>query len=399
MKICILIDDYMPESIKIGAKMVHELACELVSKGHSVTVVTPSSKLKKSTSIESLDGVTVCRFKSGEIKNIGKVKRAVNETLLSLRAWQAFKEYFKNNRHDIVVYYSPTIFWGDLASKLKQLWEAPTYLILRDIFPQWAVDQNLIKKGSIIEKYFLFFEKRNYDAADTIGLMSKKNMEWFSVNKKSSARLEILPNWASSNPTKSSGKYRKELGLEEKVIFFYGGNIGHAQDMTNIVRLAKRMREYESAHFLLVGTGDEVELVKSAIKRENLTNMTLLPPVNQDDFKELQADCDVGLFTLHKNHSTHNFPGKLLGYMVQSMPILGSVNEGNDLKEVVEEANAGFISVNGEDDLLFENAVKLLKKECREKKGANAFKLLQRNFSVGSAADKIVQKAISGNPR
>lgn len=94
--------------------------------------------------------------------------------------------------------------------------------------------------------------------------------------------------------------------------------------MMNIVRLAENLLDEKAAHFVLVGKGDEVELVRAAIEEKHLSNMTLLPPVSQDEFKLMLAEFDIGLFSLHKDHVTHNFPGKLLGYMVQQKPILGS---------------------------------------------------------------------------
>jgi glycosyltransferase involved in cell wall biosynthesis len=390
MRICLIIDDYMPNSIKVGAKMMHELACELKVQGHKVTVVTPSHKLETRTEIDMLDGITVCRFRSGKIKNVGKVKRAMNETLLSYYAWKSFKSYFQENPHDLVVYYSPTIFWGGLVTKLKKLWKVPSYLILRDLFPQWAIDQGLIRQDSKIEQYFRYFEKKNYNAADTIGLMSQKNLEWFKKTVSNDKKLEVLYNWASNTPVRVEYDYKKKLGLVGKTIYFYGGNIGHAQDMMNIIRLAKNMQKEVDAHFVLVGAGDEVELVRDAIEKEQLNNMTLLPSVKQDVFKQMLAAFDVGLFTLHKEHSTHNFPGKLLGYMVQELPILGSINEGNDLKEVVEDAHAGLVTVNGEDDTLFENSLKLMNKTYRKQIGKNARKLLDSTFSVKATVKKIV---------
>ena len=390
MRICLIIDDYMPESIKVGAKMMHELACELTKKGHTVTVITPSPTLKSATRIDTLDGVTVCRFKSGEIKNVGKVTRAINETLLSSIAWRRFNSYFRNHPHDLIVYYSPTIFWGGLVARLKQLWGTRSYLILRDLFPQWAIDQGLIREGSMIEKYFRYFEKKNYEAADTIGVMSAKNLEWFKKEFSLNKKLEVLHNWAANEPVQAKSGYKAKLGIEGEVVYFYGGNIGHAQDMMNIVRLAKNMRNEERAHFVLVGAGDEVELVREAIEKERLENMTLLPAVGQEEFKQMLAEFDVGLFTLHREHSTHNFPGKLLGYMVQELPILGSINAGNDLKEIVEDANAGYVSINGEDEVLLENALLLLDDEKRREIGANAKKLLESTFSVEAAARQIV---------
>lgn len=390
MRIFLIVDDYMPDSIKVAAKMMHELACEFLNQGHEVTVITPSPQLKSKVEISKLNGVTVCRFKSGEIKNVGKIKRAINETLLSNYAWNNFNNYFQENPHDLIVYYSPTIFWGGLIVRLKKLWNVPSYLILRDLFPQWAIDQGLIKSGSVVEKYFRYFEKRNYAAADIIGLMSQKNLEWFDKTVKTGKKTEVIYNWASNEPVRAESSYKETLGLVNKTVYFYGGNIGHAQDMMNIVRLAKNMQNESKAYFVLVGTGDEVELVQTAIKKEQINNMVLLPSVSQDEFKQMLSEFDIGLFTLHKEHRTHNFPGKLLGYMVQELPILGSINKDNDLKEIVEEANAGLISINGDDEELLKNARKLLDDDYRLKIGQNASKLLTSTFSVETATKQIL---------
>lgn len=392
MKICLIVDDYLPHSIKVAAKMMHELACEFLAQGHDVTVITPSADLNRPYDLSELDGVTVWRFKSGEIKNVGKIKRAINETLLSYRAWQNLKPLLQKNRHDLIVYYSPSIFWGNLVNRLKKLWGGPpAYLVLRDFFPQWAIDQGLIRAGSVIERYFRSFEADNYSAADRIGVMSQKNLEWFNAVADVSAPVEILYNWAAATPVHASGKFRESLGLQDKIIYFYGGNIGHAQDMMNIVRLARNMQHEPQAHFLLVGAGDEFDLVIQALTRMHLTNITLLPSVSQDVYKEILAEIDIGLFSLHRDHTTHNFPGKLLGYMVQEKPILGSINAGNDLQDIIAAAGAGLVSLNGDDETFLANALKLLSDQTfRHETGKCGKQLLQKSFSVGSAARQIL---------
>lgn len=372
--------------------MMHELAVEFVAQGHAVTVVTPDPSLTERTAISQLDGVTVCRFRSGEIKNVGKVKRAINETLLSLQAWFAYRDYFRQHPQDLIVYYSPTIFWGWLVHKLKKTWKVPSYLILRDFFPQWVIDGGMLRESSPITKYFRFFEWLNYRVADTIAIQSPKNIEWFSRTMSVGKPLDLLYNWAANEPVPAGdGALRRQLGLEGKVVYFYGGNIGHAQDMMNIVRLAKAMQAEPRAHFVLLGAGDEVELVRAAIDDLSLSNMTLLPAVSQEEFKKILAEFDVGLFSLHRDHVTHNFPGKLLGYMVQGKPILGSVNPGNDLKDVVENAGAGLVTVNGDDAGLLGNALQLLRDDAvRQAMGERSRQLLADTFSVESATRKIL---------
>lgn len=395
MKLALIIDDYLPDSTRVSAKMLHELAVELIANGHHVTVITPSVSQVLSFVEENIDGVNVWRFRSGPIKDVGKVTRALNETLLSFKAWQAVKHKVQSDSFDGVIYYSPSIFFGRLVSNIKQVCQCPSYLVLRDLFPQWVVDAGMIRKGSLIERYFSFFEHYSYRQADVIGLMSEKNIEVFCQANGTRYPTEILRNWAALTPyvpKDDAISLRRKLGLEDKIIYLYGGNIGHAQDMANLMRLANGMREYQNAHFLFVGQGDEVELINKMTKDWQLENFTYLPSVNQNEFKAILAEIDVGLFSLSAQHTAHNFPGKLLGYMVQSLPILGSVNNGNDLLELVNFHRAGLITVNGNDADFLSNAIRIYEdKALRAQLGANAYSLLETEFAVSTIAHNILE--------
>ena len=129
MKLLLIIDDYLPDSTKVGAKMMHELALELKNNGHEVSVLTPKPLQKEPLSVKKIDDINILFFRSGRIKNIGKIKRAVNETLLSYQAFKSAKKYLKENPHNGIIYYSPSIFFGRLVRKLSKLWNCKTYLI------------------------------------------------------------------------------------------------------------------------------------------------------------------------------------------------------------------------------------------------------------------------------
>ncbi len=402
MRLALLIDDYLPRSTRVGAKMFHELAVYLQQQGHQVTVITPEFNQTSTLVCDELDGVTVWRFKSGEIKGVGVVKRAVNESLLSLRAWLAVTANVDKDSFDGVVYYSPSIFFGGLVRWLCQRCQCPAYLVLRDLFPRWAIDAGMIGEQSLITRYFRFFEHFSYRQAKMIGLMSDNNIMVFK-EEGNHYPTEVLRNWAALTPViQLPSDYvplRQRLKLQDKVIFFYGGNIGYAQDMANLIRLTKAMSQYPKAHFLYVGQGDEVALINQLATKWQLNNFTYLPSVDQAEFKLLLAEVDVGLFSLSAEHTSHNFPGKLLGYMVQQIPILGSVNEGNDLMELVNNHGAGIIRVNGDDAALFSAAEKLLiDASYRKQLGQQANALLQREFSVAAAADVILKSLTSNSP-
>lgn len=395
MHFAFIIDDYLPDSTRVGSKMLHELALEFLLYGHKVTVLTPNTNINPPTLVEdNIDGVDIWRFKNGPVKDVGKIKRAINETLMSFNAWKAVSSKIEKNTFDGVVYYSPSIFFGPLVKNIKRKCECKAYLILRDLFPQWAIDAGMIKEKSIIIRYFKFFESINYNNADSIGLMSSRNLQLFQFIHPNLKNTHVLFNWASAQPFSRSTKkisIREKLDLNDKIIFFYGGNIGHAQDMTNLIRLAKGLTEQDTAHFLFIGQGDEVDLIKELVDDWALNNVTILPSVSQLEFKEILSEVDIGLFSLARNHTAHNFPGKILGYMVESLPILGSVNPDNDLQNIVNEANAGSIFINGEDDKLLLAAKELLNDEDKRLlQGKSAFNLLNQKFSVNSAVDTIV---------
>ncbi len=394
MRIALLPDEYLPSGTRVHSKMFHELALQLKASGHEPVVITPGSPLQDSRLIiDHYEGVEVWRFKSGLTRGVGLIQRAFNEFLLPFKAWYAIKGKVKQDRFDLCINYAPTIFFGPLARWFRRQ-GTYVYLVLRDMFPQWIIDEGLIKEKSIAAYFFRFFESLNYDTSDCIGVQSQANLDLFVKKFPNYNNVKILKNWsATSNflQTTTSTKFRTKLNLREKIIFFYGGNIGHAQDMENIMRLVRSFKDTHEAHFLIVGQGDEFKLIQDLQSRWELKNLTILPSIDQREFSHLLSEIDIGLFSLSFNHTAHNFPGKLLGYMNASKPILGSVNPGNDLLDVINLSQAGFVFINGEDLILQKAAKELVNdKELRSRLGKNSRELLIREFSVEKAADEIL---------
>jgi len=394
MRIVLIPDEFLPDGTRAHAKMIYELACQLKKLGHVPIVITPGTPRQANIlQIDYIDGIEVWRFRSGYTRGVGMLRRGINEFLLSFRAWVAIRKMVKGNKIDLCINYSPTIFFGPLAWKLRNQ-GAYVYLVLRDMFPQWVIDQGLIKESSFAAHFFRLFEKINYKAAHCIGLQSKANLDLFSENFPTFKNIEILMNWTVPEcfeKDKKDGSFRQKLAIGNKVLFFYGGNIGHAQDMSNIMRLAKNLRDIHQSHFLILGDGDEYNLIKNLKTEWALDNVTILQSVPQKEFESILADSDIGLFSLSRKHSAHNFPGKILAYLRAGKPVLGSVNAGNDLLHVINDSNSGFVFLNGQDHLLEKAAKRLIESaQLRKNIGSNGTALLQQEFSVENAARVIL---------
>lgn len=392
MRVLILVDCYLP-SPKSGAKLIHDLAEEFVRQGHETIVVTPDETLRARRRATSEDGITVVRVGSGRIKGAGKVIRAINEIRLSSIVWRACRDFFRETPCDLVVYYSPTIFFGALVRKLKQLWRCRTYLILMDIFPQWAVEAGVLREGSLPHRYFRRKEIQQYTVADAIGVQTPGNLEYFRrMGLSGRLHLEVLWPWSALHEgIIPRTDHRRRLGLEGKVVFFYGGNLGVAQDMDNLVRLAESLRTESDIHFVLMGSGSEVPRLNRVVRERGLGNISVLPPVGQGEYLGVLSEFDVGMVSLGHGLKTQNVPGKMLGYLEGAMPVLASINPGNDLKTLIEENDIGFVSINGESELFREHALSLARDpELRRRLGKNGRQLLEESFSTRRAALQIL---------
>src|SRR5437870_3684405 len=109
---------------------MHDLATEIQRQGHSVILMTPSSSIAGRFQVSAESSLTVVRVRTRELKSASRVWRAINEALLSFTMWRNARMFLETNPCDLIVWYSPTIFFGSLVRRLKKLWGCPAYLVL-----------------------------------------------------------------------------------------------------------------------------------------------------------------------------------------------------------------------------------------------------------------------------
>lgn len=391
MRILLLVVYYLPSTMS-SATLIHDLAIEFHRLGHEPIVVAPDENILQDHQVSYENGIKILRVRTGKIKSATIYVRTINEMRLSRVIWKKGKHFFEENPCDLIIYYSPSIFFSALVKKLKKKFACSSYLVLGDIFPEWAVETGVLRKG-FIYRYFKYKEWQNYEAADIIRVQSPANLLYFKENGLDKKHhLEVLYNWTSvTEGPPSLTTYRVRLGLQNKVVFFYGGNIGIAQDVDNILRLADNLRNEPTAYFLLVGGGTEVSRLKAIIEMKGLINIAIHDPVDHQEYMSMLSEFDVGLISLDRRLRSQNFPGKMMSYMYHAKPILASINSGNDLKEMLEDNKAGLVCINGEDDIFVSYARRLMADDnLRRQLGLNARALLEDTFSVSKAASQIL---------
>jgi glycosyltransferase involved in cell wall biosynthesis len=387
-KILLIVDDI--DSDRSGAIILRSLAKSINKTNFSCLILAPKSNLKTSYIVSEIENLEVIFFQNGPIKNINRFKRAINESLLPFNILR-IKKIILDFNIDGIIYYSPSIFFGYAVKKLKKLLGVKSYLILRDIFPDWAVDHGLIKKGSIIEMYFNFFKKLNYQAADHIGVMSKTVLEKFVKNEQL-YNTEVLPTWIDCDINiKSDLSFRSKYNLKDKVVFFYGGNIGSAQNISSLLNLAKKHINNKKVAFVFFGDGDEFEKVKKlSLNQENVLYFQF---IENKKYNQIISSLDIGLLSLSKFHNFSNYPGKVINYMLLKKPVLGVVNNSNELMHIINKKKIGFICdySDGWENKLYEYSNNLINNyQLLNSMGLNGYKYVITNHRTESIRDKIL---------
>ncbi len=394
MRIALICTDYPPARTSAAVQM-RDLAIELQRQGHAPVVILPCADLPGSYRVDVVDGVEVLRVGGPHTKDIGYVRRAFAEMLLPfamLRGLGASPR--RDTRWDLVVWYSPTIFLGPLAWRLKRRSGCRAYLILRDIFPEWAVDLGLMKKG-LPYAFFKLIAGLQYAAADTIGVQTPSNVgyvrRWHDPPRR---RVEVLQNWLAQAPQAGSSIQIAQTSLAGRRIYVYIGNMGVAQGMDIFIDLATRLQARRDLGFLFVGRGSEVARLAEQVSQRSLSNTLFFAEVDSREMPGLLAQCHVGLLALDPRHKTHNIPGKFLTYLLAGLPVLARVNAGTDLAELIEHEQVGHAYVGSDVEVLADFAIELADDAARYARLSDHGRSLgRRMFSPEAAAKQILALA------
>lgn len=341
MHIALIADAYPPLRTS-GAVQLRDLSVEFARQGHEVTVLVAAPDQEKSWQIEMINGVRVVRLKSPKTKDIGYVRRTINEFIMPYAMLRNLrKSPLAQDKWDGVVWYSPTIFLGPLANALKQASGCRGYLILRDIFPEWAADMGLMGRG-LPYRFFKTIANHQYSVANVIGVQTPGNLSFFrNMASQQGRRVEVLQNWLTDAPEQGCSIKISDTPLAGRTIFVYAGNMGVAQGMGILLDLAEQLKHRKDIGFLFVGRGSDAQRLRNDASSRGLNNVVFFDEVDPNEIPGLYAQCHIGLVALDHRHKTHNIPGKFLSYMQAGLPVLACVNPNNDLVNLIEAEKVG----------------------------------------------------------
>lgn len=375
-------------------------------EGHQVYIVTATERrLGQETSLVERHGVKILNVKTLNVQKTNIVEKGIGTLLIENQFKSAIKKYLSDINFDLITYSTPPITFTNVVKYLKRKNpSAISYLQLKDIFPQNAVDIGLFSEKSVFNWYFRKKEKALYKTSDFIGCMSPANVEFVLKHNPEilPEHVEVAPNSIelreqdeamNDSGQKKAANYniRKKYDLPlDKPIMIYGGNLGKPQGIDFLVKCLDANKKRTDCYFVVVGSGTHYGLISDWYDRNKDRNVKLMQSLPKSDYDLLVKSCDVGLIFLDHRFTIPNYPSRLLNYLENKMPVLCATDVNTDIGHIAEENGYGYWceSVNSED---FTALVDKMLAADRTLMGEKGFEFLKKNYLVEHTYNAIMR--------
>lgn len=378
-----------------------DLLREFAKRGHKVFVISPVERRKNQrTHIIETELATILKLRIGNTQKTNIIEKGISTLCIEPQFIAGIQKYFSNVKFDLVLYSTPPITFCRAIEYVKNRDGARTYLLLKDIFPQNAVDLGMMQTEGVKGLLYRLFrekEKKLYRISDRIGCMSQANVEYVLKHNPEldPATVEVCPN--SVEPTDVSidletrERIREKYGIPlDRTVFVYGGNLGKPQGIDFFIQCLRSQSDNKTTYFLIVGDGTEYGKIEAYIRDEQPENVKLMQRLPKEDYDTMVAASDVGMIFLDHRFTIPNFPSRLLNYMQAKLPVLACTDPNTDIGRVIENGDFGWWC-ESDDVRSFANALNAISLNDLSEKGKNGYTFLKENYSTSLSYCTIVR--------
>ena len=372
-----------------------DLLRQMMKMGHQVYVVSPSER-RTGQPTRMIDGdCKILKVKIGNTTKTNIIEKGISTVMIEPQFKAAIRKYLSHVKFDLVMYSTPPITFAEVVKYIKKRDGAKSYLLLKDIFPQNAVDLGMMCKSGVksaIYRFFRWKEEQLYAASDRIGCMSEANVKFVLENNPSVAPdvVEVCPNSVEIRDLSLSEQERQEMrrkyGIpEDKKVFVYGGNLGKPQGIPFLMECLQHQMDNANAYFLVVGSGTEFGKLQTFFDEKKPENMKLMQHLPKEDYDRLVAACDVGMIFLDHRFTIPNFPSRLLSYMQAKLPVLVCTDPNTDIGQIAENGGFGWWCESCDADAFDDLVCQAMMADLTEM-GEKAYQYMKDYYSVEDSA-------------
>ena len=343
---------FYPEYIS-SAQLPYDTVLALKAAGFSVDVLCGYPReYSASENVplqENVDGVHIRRLKYIQLDRSGFLGRLVNYFSFT---FMVLLNLFRLARYRAVVVYSnpPILPW--IASWAKALFGTKLVFVSYDLYPEVATVTNTLREGNMICRLMDHINKCVFRRADHVVALSSEMREYILSHRDITPdRVSVIPNWyrdeGERTADRENNRFRDAVG--DRFVVSYFGNMGTMQDMHTILGAIRALKD-ENVFFLFAGHGNKMEDLKRIVEEERIENIAIHKFLHGQDFKDALAISDCAFVSLEKGATGLCVPSKTYSYMMQGIPLLAIMDEGDIVRDI--EQGAGKWVRNGEAEAL-----------------------------------------------
>lgn len=386
---------------------IHGIHVDLMRKfrkeGHEIYIVTPRERrLGEKTRKYDSGGVHFLGVKTLNLQKTNAIEKGIGQVLVESQFKKAIKRYWGDVKFDLILYSTPPITFPKVIQYLKSANpSAKTYLLLKDIFPQNAVDLGMMTKTGlkgVLYRYFRKKEKKLYALSDNIGCMSPANVRYVVEHNP-----EVKPEHVEVAPN-SYERLEQELLTDDKhrairekyslpvdrPIFIYGGNLGKPQGIPFLIKCLNANASREDCHFVVVGNGTEYGKLETWYKIKQPKSVSVFQRLPKEDYDQLVRACDVGLIFLDYRFTIPNYPSRLLPYLMEKKPIIAATDPNCDTGSIAEQNCYGYWCPSNDVSAFTQCVDKMLASDLAQM-GENGYQFYLNNYTVDHTYNAIMK--------
>lgn len=381
-----------------------DLVRKFKSEGHNIFVVCPIERREgKKSYVKEYDGTIILYVRTLNVQKTNALEKGFGQISISILFKRAINKYFRNIDFNLILYTTPPIFVAGVVAYVKRKNpQALTYLMLKDMFPQNAIDLGMMKTSGLSGFLYRWFRKKEislYKVSDFIGCTSPAHISYLLQHNSfvPKEKVSICPNSIELVETRTYQEIKgngKDILIKygiptDKPIIIYGGNLGIPQDIPFVIKCLEDNKKRDNCHFVVVGSGTSYPMINEWYLNNKNSSVTVLKGLPKDEYDLLVQSCHIGLIFLDYRFTFPNYPARILSYLEYKMPIICATDRVCDMGYIAEENGFGYYVPSNSVSAFSETVEKMLSSDIQNM-GERGYEFLKNNYLVEHAYEAIM---------
>lgn len=331
--------------------------------------------------------------KSERIKNILTYWRNARKCVRKLKT-----------KFDLVFTYSqPPILGGMLGVYAAKKLLIPLVYSIQDFNPEQTMTVKYAG-NAMLYKLMMLLDKRSCRRSSCVIVPGRDLAETLKsrFENENVPNYEVINNWTDDESVVPLSKdnpgvkaFRQKYELVGKFVIMYSGNIGLYYDLSNIMNVIAKFKGEKDVVFAFVGEGAVKSELETTAQEKQLDNVVFIPYQPKDELVYSLNAADVHLVTNAKGIKGVSCPSKAYGIMATNVPMIGILEPGSEIWQIIKEENCGILAETGKYDDI-EQVLRLIVQDreefvCIHSTGRVA---LEKQYSQKNAIEKYKQSFI-----